>query len=70
MAFNPIPAPDPKTWELTIDGLDDTPLRLKAADLDRLPQRRAEQPAEMRAVLVGTSQLGGLPLRGSAPPDG
>lgn len=37
MAFNPIPAPDPRTWELTIGGLVEQPLRLKQADLARLP---------------------------------
>src|SRR5947199_1092775 len=37
MAFNPIPAPDPKAWELTIEGLAKEPLRLTAPDLDRLP---------------------------------
>src|SRR5205823_5831780 len=34
---NPIPAPDPKAWELTIEGLAKEPLRLTAPDLDRLP---------------------------------
>jgi methionine sulfoxide reductase catalytic subunit len=48
MAFNPIPAPDPKTWELTIDGLGETPVRLKAADLDRLP--RVTQSSRLKCV--------------------
>ena len=48
MAFNPIPAPDPKTWELTIDGLGNEPLRLKAADLDRLP--RVTQSSRLKCV--------------------
>lgn len=38
MAFNPVPAPDPRTWELAIEGLVAEPLRLKQADLARLPR--------------------------------
>jgi len=48
MAFNPIPAPDLATWELTIEGLDAQPLRLKAADLDRLP--RVTQSSRLKCV--------------------
>jgi DMSO/TMAO reductase YedYZ molybdopterin-dependent catalytic subunit len=48
MAFNPIPAPDPKTWELTVEGLAAEPLRLKAADLDRLP--RVVQSSRLKCV--------------------
>lgn len=48
MAFNPIPAPDRATWELTIEGLDAQPLRLKAADLDRLP--RVTQSSRLKCV--------------------
>ncbi len=48
MAFNPIPAPDPATWELTIDGLGKEPVRLKAADLDRLP--RVTQSSRLKCV--------------------
>lgn len=48
MAFNPIPAPDPATWELTIDGLGREPVRLKAADLDRLP--RVTQSSRLKCV--------------------
>jgi sulfoxide reductase catalytic subunit YedY len=48
MAFNPIPAPDPKTWELAIDGLPDGPVRLKTVDLDRLP--RVTQSSRLKCV--------------------
>jgi sulfoxide reductase catalytic subunit YedY len=48
MAFNPIKAPDPATWELTIDGLAAQPLRLRAADLDRLP--RVTQSSRLKCV--------------------
>jgi DMSO/TMAO reductase YedYZ molybdopterin-dependent catalytic subunit len=48
MAFNPIPAPDPKTWELTIEGLAKAPLHLKAPDLDRLP--RVTQSSRLKCV--------------------
>jgi len=36
MAFNPIPAPDPKTWELSIEGAGE-PRRVKLGDLEKLP---------------------------------
>ena len=48
MAFNPIPAPDPRTWELTIEGLGVAPVRLNAADLDRLP--RVAQSSRLKCV--------------------
>jgi len=48
MAFNPMPAPDLAAWELTIEGLDAQPLRLKAADLDRLP--RVTQSSRLKCV--------------------
>jgi len=48
MAFNPIPAPDPRTWELTIAGLVEQPLRLKQADLARLPPVR--QSSRLKCV--------------------
>lgn len=48
MAFNPIPAPDPKTWELTLEGLGSTPPRLTIADLDRLP--RTAQSSRLKCV--------------------
>ena len=38
MEFNPIPAPDPETWNLRISGLADRPLELKLPDLQSLPQ--------------------------------
>jgi methionine sulfoxide reductase catalytic subunit len=48
MAFNPIPAPDPAKWELTIEGLGKQPLRVKTADLDRLP--RVTQSSRLKCV--------------------
>jgi DMSO/TMAO reductase YedYZ molybdopterin-dependent catalytic subunit len=48
MAFNPIKAPDPATWELTIEGHGGPPVRLKAADLDRLP--RVTQSSRLKCV--------------------
>jgi DMSO/TMAO reductase YedYZ molybdopterin-dependent catalytic subunit len=38
MAFNPILIPDPAKYELAIGGLTHELLRLKTADLDRLPK--------------------------------
>jgi sulfoxide reductase catalytic subunit YedY len=48
MAFNPIPAPDPTTWQLTIHGMGGQPPILKAADLDRLP--RVQQSSRLKCV--------------------
>lgn len=48
MAFNPIPAPDSKTWELAIGGVGEQPLRLNFADLDRLP--RVAQSSRLKCV--------------------
>jgi len=48
MAFNPIPAPDPRTWELAIEGLGSGAVRLKVADLDRLP--RVTQSSRLKCV--------------------
>ena len=48
MAFNPGPAPDPHRWELAIDGLAGQPLRLKLADLERLP--RITQSSRLKCV--------------------
>jgi DMSO/TMAO reductase YedYZ molybdopterin-dependent catalytic subunit len=48
MAFNPIVAPDPRTWELTIGGLVAEPQRLKVSDLDRIP--RITQSSRLKCV--------------------
>jgi DMSO/TMAO reductase YedYZ molybdopterin-dependent catalytic subunit len=48
MAFNPIPSPDLARWELTIDGLAERPLRLRIADLERLP--RITQSSRLKCV--------------------
>ena len=48
MAFNPIAAPDPRAWELTIGGLVAEPQRLKVADLARLP--RITQSSRLKCV--------------------
>jgi sulfoxide reductase catalytic subunit YedY len=48
MAFNPIPAPDPKTWELAIHGAAEQPIRLTLADLDKLP--RVAQSSRLKCV--------------------
>jgi DMSO/TMAO reductase YedYZ molybdopterin-dependent catalytic subunit len=55
MAFNPIPAPDPTTWELAIEGLGAQPLRLKAADLDRLP--RVTQSSRLKCVQCWSGRI-------------
>ena len=48
MAFNPIPAPDPAAWDLTIEGLGSQPIRLRTPDLDRLP--RVTQSSRLKCV--------------------
>ena len=48
MAFNPIPAPDPRTWELSIGGLVAEPVRLGVGDLARLP--RVRQSSRLKCV--------------------
>jgi DMSO/TMAO reductase YedYZ molybdopterin-dependent catalytic subunit len=48
MAFNPMPAPDPKTWDLTIVAPGEQPLKLTAGDLDRLP--RVAQSSRLKCV--------------------
>src|SRR5688572_17324166 len=48
MAFNPIPAPDPRTWQLSIGGLVGEPVRLEVADLARLP--RVAQSSRLKCV--------------------
>jgi methionine sulfoxide reductase catalytic subunit len=48
MAFNPIPAPDVKTWQLGIEGLSGAPVRLNTADLERLP--RTAQSSRLKCV--------------------
>ncbi len=48
MAFNPIPAPDPKTWTLTLEGLAGESVQLGVADIERLP--RIEQNSRLKCV--------------------
>jgi len=48
MEFNPVPAPDPATWELKIGGLANRPLTLKLADLQSLA--RVTQKSRMKCV--------------------
>ena len=38
MAFNPIPAPDLKAWDLTIEGTGNPGIRVTPADLEKLPR--------------------------------
>lgn len=55
MAFNPIPAPDPRSWELAIEGLAEQPLRLKPADLERLP--RIRQSSRLKCVQCWSGRI-------------
>jgi methionine sulfoxide reductase catalytic subunit len=48
MAFNPIPAPDPKTWDLTIEGAGQPAIKVTLAELDKLP--RVSQSSRLKCV--------------------
>lgn len=62
MAFNPIPAPDPKTWTLTIEGLPGEPVRLTTADLDRIP--RVVQSSRLKCVQCWSGRVSWEGFRG------
>jgi len=55
MAFNPIAAPDPRTWELTIEGLASQPIRLKTSDLDRIPH--VTQSSRLKCVQCWSGRI-------------
>jgi DMSO/TMAO reductase YedYZ molybdopterin-dependent catalytic subunit len=55
MAFNPIPAPDPLSWELAIGGLVAQPLRMKHADILRLP--RITQSSRLKCVQCWSGRI-------------
>ncbi len=55
MEFNPIPAPDPATWELKIGGLADRPITLKAADLQNFPQ--VTQSSRLKCVQCWSGRI-------------
>lgn len=48
MAFNPIPAPDPNNWELSVEGAGVPGIRLKTGDLEKLT--RVEQSSRLKCV--------------------
>jgi DMSO/TMAO reductase YedYZ molybdopterin-dependent catalytic subunit len=48
MAFNPIPAPDLKAWDLAIEGSGQSAVRLKLDDLEKLP--RMAQSSRLKCV--------------------
>ena len=61
MEFNPIPAPDPKTWELSIEGAGES-VRLTLADLDKLP--RIEQSSRLKCVQCWSGRVNWAGFRG------
>jgi methionine sulfoxide reductase catalytic subunit len=61
MEFNPIPAPDPKTWELAIEGAGE-PVRLTLNDLDKLP--RIEQSSRLKCVQCWSGRVNWAGFRG------
>jgi methionine sulfoxide reductase catalytic subunit len=62
MAFNPIPAPDPKSWELTIEGGGTQPVKLTFADLDKLP--RVVQSSRLKCVQCWSGRVNWEGFRG------
>lgn len=48
MAFNPIPAPDPATWELEIGGLTEETVTFKVGDVDKFA--RVTQSSRLKCV--------------------
>jgi sulfoxide reductase catalytic subunit YedY len=48
MAFNPIPAPDLKTWELGIEGSGEPGVRVQLSDIEKLP--RVAQSSRLKCV--------------------
>jgi DMSO/TMAO reductase YedYZ molybdopterin-dependent catalytic subunit len=48
MAFNPIPAPDLKTWELAIEGSGEPGVRVQLSDIEKLP--RMAQSSRLKCV--------------------
>ncbi len=55
MEFNPVPAPDPATWELEISGLVERPLKLKVADLKQF--RLIKQSSRMKCVQCWSARI-------------
>jgi sulfoxide reductase catalytic subunit YedY len=64
MEFNPIPAPDPKTWTLTLEGLPGGTVTLTTADLDRLP--RVVQSSRLKCVQCWSGRVTWEGFRGEA----
>lgn len=55
MEFNPVPAPDPASWQLEIGGLVDKPLKLKVADLKQLPA--IQQSSRLKCVQCWSARI-------------
>src|SRR5579875_2084459 len=55
MEFNPVPALNAATWELEVGGLVRRPLKLKLADLKRLPQ--VKQSSRMKCVQCWSTRI-------------
>lgn len=55
MEFNPVPAPDPATWELEIGGLVERPVKLRLGDVRRLA--RVKQSSRMKCVQCWSSRI-------------
>ena len=63
MEFNPIPAPDPATWELEIGGLVSHPIKLKLEDLHKLPGTK--QTSRLKCVQCWSARINWEGFRGA-----
>ncbi len=55
MEFNPVPAPDPKTWELEITGFVEGRRKLRLSDLHALPQ--VTQSSRLKCVQCWSARI-------------
>ena len=55
MEFNPIPAPNPATWELELGGMVNQPVKLKVGDLKRFPA--VKQSSRLKCVQCWSGRI-------------
>jgi len=62
MAFNPIPAPDLKTWELAVEEPGQAAVRVTLSDLGKLP--RVQQSSRLKCVQCWSGRVNWEGFRG------
>ncbi len=55
MEFNPVPAPDPATWQLEVTGLVDRPIKLRVADLKHFAM--VNQASRLKCVQCWSAKI-------------